>query len=177
MRRVGYRGGMEAATPHQSAHACQWAAPNAALAAALVGGVMHAQGFAALIDPAKHAPKPWSAVELDRWEPQIRAALARGDMTMAEVREGVALGWFQPWSFGQAIMITEMVLSPRMRALHVLVAAGDLDEICEMTPALEELARQAGCNFVGATGRKGWLRVLKRFGYGPAALQTVEKAL
>lgn len=151
----------------------RWPAPDPGLASALIGAVLHAQGAVERLS----TPSPWAGFEIDRYEPVLRAALKGRDLTYEEVRNGVRQGWFVPWHLREAILVTETVLTPRIRALHVIAGGGTLKDLAELTPAVEWVARQAGCNLTGATGRKGWLRWLKPFGYRPADELTLQKAL
>ncbi|WP_426046075.1 hypothetical protein [Brevundimonas sp. TWP3-1-2b1] len=155
-----------------------WPAPNPALAAAVMGSIMAGQGLCEVSDS-----QPWSAIErgteFDRCAHWIADALKSASLTAAEVREGVVGGWFHLWSGKdvEGAMVSEIVASPRLRAIHVFAAGGTLGAVAKLTPDIERFARMAGCNFGGATGRKGWIRFLRRFGYAPAALTTVEKEL
>lgn len=141
---------------------------------------MHAQGQVALVDPKRHDLTPWAEVDLERWREPVTKALREGGeraLGFEDIVLGVRKRWFKAWTLGESLMITEVIVSPRVRGLHVFVSCGDLNEIRELIPAIEEFARQAGCTMTGATGRKGWLRVLARFGYAPAKLHTVVKDL
>lgn len=152
-----------------------WPSPNPSLAHALIGSILAAQGFAPAHDTT--ATRPWKLAEFDRCADWIAAALKGGSLTVADVREGVRCGWYQLFHAPDGVMVTEFLLSPRLRAVHVLAAGGSLRAMQELTPVVETFARMAGCNFGGATGRKGWVRWLRRFGYSPSLLATVEKAL
>ena len=150
-----------------------WPAPDPQLAATLIGAVLHAQGQVERLTPAS----PWAGTEIDRYEAVLRAALKDRALSYEELRDGVAKGWFIPWTLDGAILVTETVLTPRVRALHVIAGGGNLKDLAELTPGVEYVARKAGCNFTGATGRKGWVRWLKRFGYALSPEITVEKAI
>ena len=152
-----------------------WPSPNPALTHALIGSILAAQGFAPAQDTT--TTRPWKLTEFDRCADWIASALKGGDLTLAEVRDGVRADWFQLFSAPDGVMVTEFLLSPRLRAVHVLAAGGTLRAMQELTPKVEAFARMAGCTHGGATGRKGWVRWLRRFGYAPSPLTTVEKVL
>lgn len=152
-----------------------WPAPTPALPAALIGSILAAQGFSPAHDHS--TAQPWKMAEFDRCAAWIEAALRGQDLTLAEVRDGVRMGWFQMFHAPDGVMISECIMSPRLRGIHVIAAGGSLRAMAELTPKVEEFARLAGANFGGATGRKGWVRWLRRFGYAPSKLATVEKAL
>lgn len=152
-----------------------WPTPNPELAHALVGSILAAQGFTPSKD--KGPGSPWLLTEFDRCAPWIAAALKGQNLTVEEVREGVRFGWLQLFHTHDGVMVSEVMLSPRIRAVHVLAAGGTLRAMEELTAKVEMFARLAGCNYGGATGRKGWVRWLRRFGYAPPTQVTVEKAL
>lgn len=159
-----------------SAPVCvDWPTPNPDLANALVGSILAAQGFIPSKDGS--VTQPWRLSEFDRCAHWIAAALKGQDLTVEQVREGVRLGWLQLFHTHDGVMVSEVLMSPRLRAVHVLAAGGSLRAMQELTPKVESFARMAGCNYGGASGRKGWVRWLRRFGYAPSPLTTVEKAL
>ena len=152
-----------------------WPTPNPELADALIGSVLAAQG---VIPHKAIEPTPWRVADFDRCVPWIASALkGQDDLTVDEIRDGVWGGWFQFWPADDGVMVSEVILSPRLRGLHVIAAGGTLRAIRELLPAVEAFARQAGANVGGATGRKGWIRYLRQFGYAPSKLTTVERAL
>lgn len=51
------------------------------------------------------------------------------------------------------------------RVVNVGPAAGNLEEIMEALPHLEDWARQEGCSQVQVHGRRGWVRALRGHGY------------
>ena len=152
-----------------------WPAPSPAHAISAFGSVLAAQGY--VVPQNLTTAEPWLMPELTRCEPWIVDALKGAGLTMADVREGVAAGWYHLWRVPDGVMVTEWILSPRIRALHVIASGGTLRAMAELTPKVEAFARLAGASHGGATGRKGWVRWLRRFGYSPSHLSTVEKAL
>lgn len=110
--------------------------------------------------------------EWSRCRPWLMKALARGgepqthdiDDVLAEVLTGDA----QFWPGLNAAFVTQVHDFPRYRALHSWIAGGDLGEIVEdMLPEIEAWGRGRGCTRFTVIGRKGWLRVLAKYGYRP----------
>lgn len=64
-------------------------------------------------------------------------------------------------------MVSEFIVSPRRRALHVWIMGGSLEAVDALIPQVEAFGRLHGCEIGGASGRKGWLRYLKKHGYAP----------
>lgn len=81
----------------------------------------------------------------------------------AKVADGSALLWMTD----KSAVAGEVQRYPNALVLHCLCATGDLGEIIDvLRPQAEEWARQAGCTHVTVESREGWVRVLKKRGYG-----------
>jgi hypothetical protein len=76
-----------------------------------------------------------------------------------------ARGHAQLWLGRNAAFVTQ--IDPEVSALHCWLAGGDMDELIWMMPGLEAFGRGWGCKCatVSLEGRKGWVRVLKPYGY------------
>jgi hypothetical protein len=109
-------------------------------------------------------------LSVSRW---IDAALKGSGWTAEEVLKGVQHGDFHLFSHEHGCVVSEFIVSPRHKVMHVWAAGGDvgrgLQVIDDLMPTLEAFGRRHGCDTGGATGRKGWLRYLKRYGYEPAS--------
>lgn len=58
-------------------------------------------------------------------------------------------------------MIGEIINHPSgLRVGNGWLAGGDLDEILQLVPELEEYAKYSYCHRVMVSGRRGWLKVL-----------------
>jgi hypothetical protein len=106
----------------------------------------------------------------------IEAALEGTGWTVDEVYDGAADGAFRIFTHPRAVMVSEVIQSPRHRVMHVWAAGGYLDGIEALLPEVEAWGRVMGCDAGGATGRKGWVRYLAKHGYRPAQC-AVEKEL
>lgn len=151
---------------------------RAALAAKMFGGLLASHGMIPLPEGPEH---PWRDAQIRAMRALLEPALRDADLTFDEVMAGVQGGWFQAWvnpdDMPEAIMVSEFIASPRRRGLHIFAAGGSLAVIKELVPAIEAFARIVGCDVGAASGRKGWLRVLKPLGYRPDATNFCEKAL
>jgi hypothetical protein len=108
--------------------------------------------------------------ELKRCRQWIDDALeySGGTHTFDDIAEGVRAGDFQLWSNYNSAVVTEIVVYPRLKDLHFFLAGGNLDELTQMCPIIEEWGRSQGCTRVSLAGRKGWQRTfLKDRGYEP----------
>ena len=73
----------------------------------------------------------------------------------------------QFWATDRAAIIAEVKTYPTgARAIHGLLATGDLDDITNiLIPTAEAYARAQGCLFAIIESREGWARQLKGSGY------------
>lgn len=108
--------------------------------------------------------------EWERCSPWLGAALERdGTHNLDDVLAMVLADDAQFWPGERSAVITEILTLPKVRALHVWLAGGDMDELIEnMLPVIEDFARRAGCDRFSVAGRHGWERVLKNKGFEPA---------
>ena len=95
------------------------------------------------------------------------------DATEDEVVSALATGEAQLWPGERAALVTQLI---RPDCLHVWLAGGDLAEILAMRPGLEAWGRAQGARAMTINGRRGWARVLARFGFEPDG-EELRKAL
>lgn len=92
--------------------------------------------------------------------------------TPEAIFEGVVSGRFQVWSAGTKekhllVLVTQIAHYPANTILQsVLLLGNHLEECAPMLDAaMEQWARSAGCTMCEVSGRKGWIRFLKNFGF------------
>jgi hypothetical protein len=106
--------------------------------------------------------------------PKLRAKIERAlrqggdthtlDDLLDSVADGMA-GWIESES-GESVIVAEVSVSPRKRAAHAFVVAGDMHEVLhELQPRLHEFARQNDCTDLTCCGRVGWTQVLPEHGW------------
>lgn len=97
----------------------------------------------------------------------IASALEYADGThnLEDIRVAVASGQMQLWPHDRGCAVTEIVLYPQKKVLHVFLAGGELDAIIGGLSDLEKWAISQGCASVTLMGRKGWGRVLASHGF------------
>lgn len=100
--------------------------------------------------------------KLDKFRPEIEAAIAHngGTHTFDDITAMVMQGRLRLWTTANSVALTEIVEYPRERHYHVFAAGGDLSEITETIPLVEQAARDAGCTKLTLSGRRGWVRAL-----------------
>lgn len=106
---------------------------------------------------------------MTRWQDHIKRALAyQATHDIEDVERMVADGDAQLWEGEKSAAVTEIIVFPRLKALHLWLCGGDLREITEvMLPQAEAFARMEGCTRLTTAGRIGWDRVMNKHGFTP----------
>lgn len=90
-----------------------------------------------------------------------------GTHTFEDVVDGVTSGRMQLWPAERGCAVTEIVVYPKKRVLHVFLAGGEMETIVSMIDSATEWGKAQGCTSMTISGRRGWERVLGRHGYKP----------
>lgn len=85
------------------------------------------------------------------------------DTAIEDVQRAVDASEAQHWALGSSEVVTQVIERSGGLALRVWLAGGDLAQLLEAEPALDEIAREFGCSTIEIDGRKGWSRVLKGY--------------
>lgn len=104
-------------------------------------------------------------------------ALARagGTHTYEDVLQSISVGDMFFWPASKSCLVTEIVQYPRLRALHVFLAAGDLVEIKDMEASLISFAKSLKCSALSMSGRKGWTKALQEMNWEEAHTTLVKQ--
>lgn len=107
----------------------------------------------------------------------LEMALARagGTHTYEDVLNLISIGEMFFWPASKSCLVTEIVQYPRLRALHVFLAAGDLTEIKDMESSLISFAKSLKCSAISMSGRKGWAKALKELGWQESHITLVRE--
>ena len=108
--------------------------------------------------------------EFGRLRHHVAAALeySGGSHSVEDIADGIEKGHFQFWPAERSVIVTEIIVYPRLKDLHFFLAGGDLDELRLMQPIIESWGKSEGCSRVSLAGRKGWERsFLRDRGYEP----------
>lgn len=107
---------------------------------------------------------------LVRLRQHVDAALeySGGTHNFEDIVEMVQDNKLQVWPASESIVLTEIIIYPRLKNLHYFLAGGDLIELSRMRPMIEAWGKSLGCTRVTLAGRKGWARTfLQDEGYRP----------
>lgn len=104
--------------------------------------------------------------KIQQW---LEAALeySGGTHTYDDVISGIVNGRMQLWPAERGCAVTEIVVYPRKKVLHVFLAGGEMDQILDMINSAVEWGKGQGCTGMTVAGRPGWARVLGKYGYKP----------
>jgi len=92
--------------------------------------------------------------------PNIEKALKyAGTHTYEHLLLLVLNGTFQYFAGEKSFIVTEVQTFPLVKRLHIFVGGGNLQELQELEPRLDEFAKLAGCTEITGTGRFGWDKV------------------
>jgi hypothetical protein len=107
---------------------------------------------------------------LERLRHHVEAALeySGGTHHFEDVLDMVKDSRLQVWPATESIVLTEIIVYPRLKNLHYFLAGGDLDELSRMRPIIESWGKSVGCTRVTLAGRRGWSKTfLQDEGYRP----------
>lgn len=94
---------------------------------------------------------------------KVQAALdhAGNVMMIEDLYAFVLTGDMQIWTDekNSAILVTEVVCYPRLKAIRSVITAGSLDGVKKVVPRIALWALQQGCDRAELVGRFGWKRV------------------
>ena len=101
----------------------------------------------------------------------IESALKKGGDThdFKDIVDGVLSGHMQLWFGAKGCAVTEIIVYPNKKVLHVFLAGGDqghgIEQITDMHDDAVEWGKAQGCDGMTIAGRKGWQRVLESRGW------------
>jgi hypothetical protein len=78
-----------------------------------------------------------------------------------DIVEGLLNKRFHLLPLKNSALICEFIQYPRLKALNIFLAGGDLEEIKALTPHLYSWAKDCGADRIEIRGRIGWLKVFK----------------
>ena len=116
---------------------------------------------------------------LEPYADDLQKALALGGeaYTLQDIEDMIATGKAQMWPGETSVIVTEIILYPRAKHLHLFLAGGNLDELESMLPEIIEWGKTQGCSRVSLSGRRGWERsFLREMGFQPT-LVVMEKEI
>lgn len=104
---------------------------------------------------------------LDKFRPDLEATMVHNGNTHSfdDLTAMVLQGRLRLWTTANSVALTEVIEYPQEKHYHVFAAGGDLAEIVDTIPQVEQAARDAGCCKLTLTGRHGWKKALMQCGW------------
>jgi hypothetical protein len=108
--------------------------------------------------------------ELTRCREWIEAALeySGGTHDFMDIVDGVLSGHMQLWAGPEGCAVTEIVVYPKKKVLHVFLAGGKKEQIIDFQESAVQFAKMNECESMTLAGRAGWKRVLDKHGWDEA---------
>ena len=109
--------------------------------------------------------------ELLKCRDWIQSALDKGGDThdFKDIVDGVMSGHMQLWTGERGCAITEILVYPNKKILHVFLAGGakghGIDQITDMHDSAVEFAKRENCQGMTVSGRAGWKKILAEKGW------------
>ena len=128
-------------------------------------------------DESLRAPTPLEAMLPYRQMIQNALDFGHNTHSFQDIVNGVAAQDMQFWPMEQSCLVTEIVTYPNSRALHIFLAAGDLEEIKGIDETLAIFGKQLNAQVISLSGRKGWTKALKDIGYKTAHVTMFKEIL
>jgi hypothetical protein len=91
-----------------------------------------------------------------------------GTHSITDVLDAVATNHMQLWSCDTAAIVTEIMVYPQKKILHMPLVGGNLEGLELLAPSVKEFSKFINCDGVTIAGRRGWERTFVRdFGFKP----------
>ena len=107
--------------------------------------------------------------QLMRCRKWIEDALAYSGLeethTFTDICKGVLNGNLHLWHGDNGCAVTEFVVYPMSKCLHVFLAGGDMQQILDFEESATVWGKAQGCTQMTIAGRKGWSKVLGNRGW------------
>lgn len=103
-------------------------------------------------------------MQIEKW---IRDALeySGGTHSFEDVLEAIKDSRMQLWAGPRGCLVTEVLVYPQKKVLHIFLAGGELDQLTDMHDDVIAWAKKQGCQALSLSGRHGWKKALKPFGW------------
>jgi hypothetical protein len=85
--------------------------------------------------------------------------------TLQDVFAALKTGEMQCFWSDNAFVVTQICEYPQKRVLLIPYLAGELDEVMSLQPQVVEHAKASGCSDMMVIARRGWEKVLPKFGW------------
>jgi hypothetical protein len=108
--------------------------------------------------------------EMDKIRKWLTDALeySHGTHDLSDIFKGIGDGQYQLWPSSKGCLVTEILQYPKKKVFHVFLGGGEMDQLMDMHEAVIGFAKELGCTELTMSGRAGWARQLKKWGWDHA---------
>lgn len=108
--------------------------------------------------------------QIKSWENEIERGLlcSDGAYSFNDVVAMTLRGELVFFNFDDCFCFCKVVPFPGYNAWHFFLAGGDLESIIKLKSYFMQIARENNCRKLSFSGRKGWIRTLKKEGWHEA---------
>ena len=108
-----------------------------------------------------------NTMQLARCKDWIESALEHsgGTHDFWDVVDAIYSGHMQLWPTKKGCLVTEITIFPKKKCLHVFLGGGEIDDLVNQHEKIIKWAKGMGCSSASITGRKGWVRAFKKYGW------------
>jgi hypothetical protein len=85
-----------------------------------------------------------------------------GTHSIYDILDAVACNQMQLWPGEKSAVITEIVVHPQKKMLHLALAGGNLEELSVMAHSIHAFAKHIEADGITIAGRRGWARTFMR---------------
>lgn len=105
--------------------------------------------------------------QLEKFQVDIEAALSYAEHSHSfdDIVSRVLMETVDFYPLENSFIIMEIHEYPNYRAYHGFLAGGNWEEIMAFQPKMLEIAKAFGCRYLSISGRHGWTKVMKDFGW------------
>ena len=90
---------------------------------------------------------------------------SRGTHTVGDVVAQILCGAAQLWEDTDALIVTEIIETPRRKVVHFWLATGEMAPVIQLHYRVLDWAKEQGCTLATLAGRKGWAKALAGVGW------------
>lgn len=128
-----------------------------------------------MIDDKKYLNRDGSTpewfAEFKRVQQYIEDALDynAGMYEIDDVADAIATGEMQLFSGKESAIVSQIMIFPKKKVLHLPFVGGNMKELELMAPSIVEFGKFMNCNMITSAGRRGWDRsfLVRDYGFKP----------